>query len=442
MKILYLCPDLGIPVLGRKGASVHVRELCGAFGRAGHQVVLAAQTLNKSPWEKPAETSATVVHVRPSASATTAAQALKEFNTTLQLENSLPGELRRILYNRDLETELLRRFESDPPDFIYERASLYATAGVALAKRFGVPLILELNAPLAIEQAAYRATGLGELAAQAERWTLTHADAVVVVSSELGKHVKAHGVRPGKIHVMPNGVNPALFHPNEAERGLQAASAFAKVKRSKIAEPFQKSGSGSGLKPALRQNGARAPVIGFVGGLRPWHGVEILPELLARLQKRHPGTRLVIAGDGQLRGELERAFVKRGLERLVTITGLLLHEEVPAVIRTFDVALAPYPKHDHDFYFSPLKLFEYMACGIPVVAANLGQIAETVRHGKTGLLYPPGNLNALTASCERLLDDEPLRWQLGAAAAKLVHDKFTWDGNAARVVALAKRLRA
>lgn len=421
MKILYLCPDLGIPILGRKGASVHVRELCGAFGRAGHQVVLAAQTLNKSPWEKPAETSATVVQIRPSTSATTAAQALKEFNTTLQLENSLPGELRRILYNRDLETELLRRFENDPPDFIYERASLYATAGAALAKRFGVPLILELNAPLAVEQAAYRATGLGELAAQAERWTLTHADAVVVVSSELGKHVQSLGVRPGRIHVMPNGVNPALFHP---ENGRARHSVRA--------------GELGGTHDAP---GVTRPTLGFVGGLRPWHGVEVLPELLARLQKRHPGTRLVIAGDGQLRGELEGAFAKRGLQKFVTITGLLAHEAVPDVIRTFDVALAPYPKHDHDFYFSPLKLFEYMACGIPVVAAKLGQIAATVRHGKTGWLYPPGNLNALVASCERLLADEPLRRKLGAAAARLVHGKFTWDGNAARVVELARRLK-
>jgi len=429
MKILYLCPDLGIPVLGRKGASVHVRELCGAFGRAGHEVVLAAQTLNKSPWEKPAETSATVMHVRPSTSATNAAQALKEFNMALQLENSLPGELRRILYNRDLESELLRRFESDPPDFIYERASLYATAGASLAKRFGVPLILELNAPLAVEQAAYRATGLGELAAQAERWTLTHADAVVVVSSELGKHVKSLGVKSGKIHVLPNGVNPALFHPtvrrndgSEARRDLPANESAALS------------------RTAATHNDV--PVLGFLGGLRPWHGVEILPELLTRLQKRHPGTRLIIAGDGQLRGELERAFAKRGLEKLVTITGLLMHEKVPDVIRTFDVALAPYPKHDHDFYFSPLKLFEYMACGIPVVAAKLGQIAETVRHGRTGLLYPPGNLSALTANCERLLNSELLRRKLGMAAAKLINGKFTWDGNAARVVELARRLKS
>ena len=180
MKILYLCPDLGIPVLGRKGASVHVRELVAAFGRAGHDVVLAAQMLNKSPWEKPAEVTANLLQVRPAASATASVQALNEFNATLGIENSLPGELRRILYNRELETELTRRFENDPPNFIYERASLYATAGAGLAKKFNVPLILELNAPLAVEQAAYRATGFGELAAHAERWTLTHADAVCV----------------------------------------------------------------------------------------------------------------------------------------------------------------------------------------------------------------------------------------------------------------------
>lgn len=440
MKILYLCPDLGIPVLGRKGASVHVREMCSAFGRAGHQVVLAAQTLNKSPWESPAETSAKIVQVRPSTSTTTVAQALKEFNAKLQLENSLPGELRRILYNSDLESDLIRRFEKEPPDFIYERASLYATAGASLAKRFGAPLILELNAPLAVEQATYRSTGLGKLAAQAERWTLTHADAVVVVSSELAKHVRSLGVSPRKIQVIPNGVNPALFLPNGVEHGLQAASTSAIDKRSKSPKPLQ-SVSRSGLKAALRPNGAVAPVVGFVGGLRPWHGVEVLPELLARLQKRHPGTRLVIAGDGQLRSDLERAFAKRGLKKLVTITGLLGHEAVPDVIRTFDVALAPYPKHDHDFYFSPLKLFEYMACGIPVVAAKVGQIAETVRHGKTGLLYPAGNLNALVASCDRLLSDDALRHKLSGAAARLVRQKFTWDRNVARVVTLARRLR-
>ena len=412
MKILYLCADLGIPVLGRKGAAVHVRELVAAFGRAGHQVVLAAQLLNKSPWEEPAAIGSPVLQVRPTVGAT-AVPALKAFNALLGVENSLPGEIRRILYNQDLEVELRRRFENEPPDFIYERASLYGTAGVSLAQALGCPLVVELNAPLAVEQAAYRATGLGELAARAERWTLQHADAVVVVSSELREHVLALGVDSTRIHVLPNGVNPALFYPGSPDPKLRARW---------------------GLDGHL--------VVGFVGGLRPWHGVELLPQLLERLTARFPEIRLVIAGDGPLRGELERSLKQRGLHSRTVLTGLLGHEEMPGVIRQLDVALAPYPQPDHAFYFSPLKLFEYMACGVPVVAANLGQIAEVLHNGETGLLYSPGNLDELANCCERLLANAELRHQLGRRAADLVQRQFTWDHNAAQVARLAGALTA
>ena len=99
MKILYLCPDLGIPVLGRKGAAVHVRELVAAFQRGGDSVILAAQMLNKSPWKKAAQIDTPILQIRPNASAGAAVLALKEFNELVGAENSLPGELRRILYN-------------------------------------------------------------------------------------------------------------------------------------------------------------------------------------------------------------------------------------------------------------------------------------------------------------------------------------------------------
>lgn len=111
------------------------------------------------------------------------------------------------------------------------------------------------------------------------------------------------------------------------------------------------------------------------------------------------------------------------------------------MIRQFDIALAPYPEHDHDFYFSPLKLFEYMACGVPVVASDMGQISEVMRDGQTGLLYPPGKFNALVSRCEKLLANPALRRALGGAAAKVVRAKFTWDINAAKTVKLAQRLK-
>lgn len=421
LKILYLCPDLGIPVLGRKGASVHVRELIGAFARAGHRVTLAAQTLTKFPTDPAAKVRARVLHIPSDPAATLAAQTLKEFHERLGVESSLPGELRRICYNDVLYRELKRRFLKHKPDFIYERASLYATAGARLASKFKVPHLVELNAPLAVEQSAYRATGLGALAAQAERWTLTHADAVIVVSGELVRHVRSLGVPAKKIHAMPNGVNPELFC---AGSGVSAGRRHPHGEQS----------------AAPCRDGA-TKTLGFVGGLRPWHGVEVLPRLLERLGKRHPGLRLIIAGDGQLRGALEDEFRKRGLTQRVTFTGALLHEQVPEVIRQFDIALAPYPKHDHDFYFSPLKLFEYMACGVAVVASDVGQISEVVSHGRSGLLHPPGDFAALVERCETLLADAELRAGLGAAAAREVARKYTWDINAARTVKLARSLR-
>lgn len=413
MNILYLCPDLGIPVLSRKGAAIHVRELIAAFTRAGHNVVLAAQMLNKSPWEKPAELNIPVVQVRLGQPAASALLALKEFNELLGVENSLPGELRRILYNKELETELKRRFENAPPDFIYERASLYATAGVNLARALGVPLVLELNAPLAVEQSTYRATGFGALAAEAERWTLTHADAIVVVSSELRAHVLSLGVEPTRVHVMPNGVDPELFHPGPKD---------PEVRR------------------RLGLNGG--PVVGFVGGLRPWHGVEVLPELLERLTSKQAEVQLVVAGDGPLRKGLEEELERRHLRGRARITGLVPHEEVAGFIRQFDIALAPYGLQNHAFYFSPLKLFEYMACGAAIVAPKLGQIPEVLRDGETGLLYPAGDLDALASRCEQLLRDRQLRQKLGCAAAKDAETRFTWGANARRVTDLGTQLRA
>jgi glycosyltransferase involved in cell wall biosynthesis len=411
MKILFLCPDPGIPVLGRKGASVHVRELIGAFARAGHHVTLAAQTLMKSKSDEPARVGARVLHIPSGPALETAARSFKEFNRRLGIENSVPGELRRIAYNNVLFNQLNRRFLRDKPDFIYERAGLYGTAGAMLAAKLRVPHIVELNAPLGVEQSTYRTTGFGELAAQAERWQLTRADAVVVVSTALAKHVRRLGVPAKNIHVMPNGVNPKLF----------CSAVSSKLNDS--------------------QPGAKGPTLGFIGSLRPWHGVEVLPQLISRLGRSYPNLRLIIIGDGQLRGELEREFKRRKLTKLVTFTGALLHEEIPDWIRKFDIALAPYPKHDHDFYFSPLKLFEYMACGVAVVASGVGQIAEVVRHGKTGLLYPSGDFTALVSRCKTLLEDTGLRRALGNAAAKEVERKFTWDINAAKTVKLAKHLR-
>jgi glycosyltransferase involved in cell wall biosynthesis len=413
MKILYLCADPGIPVLGRKGAAVHVRSMVGALRQAGHAVVVAAPVLNKSPWEAPACLDPPPLHLPPGPEVGSVMEALRELGQALGgSSGSARGELRRILYDRELLKQLRRRFLDDPPDLIYERASLYAMTGAELAGELRRPLLVELNAPLALEHTAYRAAPLGALAAEAERWTLARADAVLVVSAALREYVTGLGIGPERVHVVPNGVDPDLFRPGPPEPSVRA-------------------------RYGLREG----PVLGFVGGLRPWHGVDVLPALLQQLVQRRADVQLAIVGEGPRRRALEEEVRARGLREAAVFTGALPHADAATLVRQFDVALAPYPRLEHAFYFSPLKLFEYLASGTAVVAARLGQIAEVVRDGETGLLYPPGDQEALAAACERLLDDPALRQRLGRAAAAEVRGRYTWDCNAARAVEIARSLQ-
>jgi glycosyltransferase involved in cell wall biosynthesis len=413
MRILYVSSDLGIPVLGYRGGSIHVRSLVKALSRAGHDVVLVSPLLTKSH-ERPARLDIPLLHVEPSDVTASAWRSLKAFEVTVGTTNGLPDELRRILYNDDLAAALRNRCRHDRPDLIYERCATYGTAGASVARALGVPLMLELNAPLAFEHRTYRGdNGLGAQAAAAERWTVSQADAVFVVSSALCEHAVSLGVPPERVHVLPNGVDTELFRPGARDPAVRA-----------------------------RWRLGGGPVLGFVGGHQPWHGLSVLPALLERLLSRHPDLRLVVVGDGRGREELAREIEARGLAAKAVLTGPVPHEEVPALVREFDVAVAPYQRTDHDFYFSPLKLFEYMGCAAPIAAPRLGQIEEVVRDGETGLLYSPSDPDALASACDRLLSDLDLARRLGRAAALEVRRKYTWDHNAARVTQIAEALIA
>lgn len=409
MNILYVCADAGVPVLGGKGASVHVREMCAAFARGGHHVILAATSLNKSPWDKPAEARAKLIHLMPDVAIRQAAAQLKSFAGAVGETSSLASEVRRILHNQEIAERLINHFEGAPPDFVYERLSLFSTAGVLVARALGRPIVIEMNAPLAQEQATYRAAGLTELASASERWVLANATHVVVVSEPLRNYAIACGAAPDAVHVSPNGVDPEQFKP--APRDPQARARW-------------------GLHDG--------PLLGFVGGMRPWHDVGILPRLLRELARTQPNVQLIVVGDGPVKRALSGDLESLGLRERVVFTDWVPHNEVPGLIRACDIALAPYAQGGQDFYFSPLKLFEYMGCGVPVVAANIGQIGQTIMHGETGLLYEPGDAAGMAAACDRLLNERGLHSRISQASAALVHADYTWDSNASRVIALTR----
>jgi glycosyltransferase involved in cell wall biosynthesis len=409
VNILYLSLDRGIPVLGGKGAAVHVRSMVAALRRLGHSVTVAAPRLVRGD-ESPAPLDAEVIEIPGDPVTAEVVERLRRLEALVGGEPGLEREVRRVLFNDTAVAQLLPRLRENPPDAIYERICLLGTAGHDLARTLGVPHILEVNAPLALEADAYRRLHLGELARRAEATVIAGATAVLAVSRAAADHAVAVGGHPDRVHVVPNAIDADLFRPRPAD-------------------------------PALRRSlgaGDDDVLLGFVGGLRPWHGVESLPALADRLLAAGVPARLVIAGDGPMRRQIEEDLAGRGIADRTVLTGAVPHDRIARIVSELDIALAPYPPLDHAFYFSPLKLFEYMGAGAAVVAADLGQISEVVDDGVTGLLHPPGDLDAMTERCLRLARDPELRRRLGAAAAEVTHASRTWEHNARAAVALAR----
>ncbi len=129
-----------------------------------------------------------------------------------------------------------------------------------------------------------------------------------------------------------------------------------------------------------------------------------------------------------MRESLAGQAASLGISDRVIFTGPVPYDQMPATLAAMDVTVAPYPAFDH-FYFSPLKLFEYMAMARPVIAPALGQIAEVVAHQENGWLYPPGDTSALSDALIALATDEALRARLGASARAHVIAHHTWRRN-------------
>jgi glycosyltransferase involved in cell wall biosynthesis len=279
------------------------------------------------------------------------------------------------------------------------RSLLYAAA----TRRRLAAALLEVNAPLSAEQAAHRGLAFAVAARALERRLIREADRVVAVSTALERWLAANGVDPGRIAVVPNAVDPERFAV--ARRAVAVAG---------------------------------AAVVGFVGTLKPWHDVASLIRAVALLSRAGMRLRLLVVGDGPERPALEALARAERLQ--ASFVGSVAHDEVPGYVAAFDAAVVPYASAE-DFYFSPLKLFECLAAGRPVVAADVGDVVCCIRHGRTGLLYPPGDISGLAHGLLALLVDPVRASALAAAGRAHVRRHHTWARNAAAVVALARASR-
>jgi glycosyltransferase involved in cell wall biosynthesis len=389
MRIAYVTADFGVPVFGGKGASVHVRELTRALQSQGHDVLILTARVGG---EAPPDFDVRVLEVAAPPGQEVAGRDL---------------ELRAGRYAAELHRRgrvLLQRFR---PDLVYERYSLFGTGGRMLAGDLGVPLILEVNAPLADEHAAHRG-GLADRrrARSQERRILRSADRVVAVSSWLERWLVGLGVDRRRIALVPNGVDPGRFRPARDE--------VATVRR--------------------QLGGGGRPLIGFLGSLKPWHDVDTLVRALALLGHRSSDPLLVLLGDGPERARLEALVRRRGLDSRAIFVGAIAYDRVPAYLAALDVAIAPY--RPGACYFSPLKLFEYLGAARPTVAAAVGDIPHCIVPGQTGSLYRAADTRALAREISALLDNPSRAAALGRGGRDHVRTHHTWHANARRVVEL------
>jgi glycosyltransferase involved in cell wall biosynthesis len=384
LAVAYVCSDPGVPVFGCKGASVHVQEILRAFSRRGAAVRLYARRLGGEPSR---DLEAVAVH------------ALAAVPSLASPELFRQGVFAA---NRSLRAAL----EGDPEiSLVYERHSLFSFAALEVARARGIPGILEVNAPLVDEALRFRGLTHPELARDLCARAYRAAGTIVAVSRGVAAALEREPASHGKVVVVGNGVDVARF-----------------------AAPRE---------PTAR----RTFTIGFVGGLKPWHGLETLIEAFARFAQRRPYARLAIVGDGPGRDAIRAEIEARGLGDRVLVPGAVAPSEIPGWLARFDVAVAPYSALD-GVYGSPLKLLEYMASGVAIAASRIGQCAELIEDGRSGLLCEPGDASALTRAFERLEQSPSLRLALGRAACEAARARHGWDAVLDAILAASREPRS
>lgn len=274
-------------------------------------------------------------------------------------------------------------------DLVYERYSLFST----VIAECGVPGILEVNAPLIDEQRTHRVLVDEQAADAALQEQVQAALATICVSDPVRDWVIAR-TEGTRVFTVPNGVNVHRITPQPESPG--------------------------------------APVVTFVGTLKPWHGVDVL--LRARAQA-HKDWQLRIIGDGPMRAELDDLARSLGID--VDFRGAVAPDAILQHMAGTAIGVAPYPamNTDSDQYFSPLKVYEYMAAGLPVVASRVGQLPEIM--GESAYLVPPSDPEALAEALDALVANPVERARVGSDNRRQAEREHSWTGTVDHILAHA-----
>ena len=382
MRIAYICCDPGIPVFGTKGASVHIQEVVRELRSIGHEVALYAVRSGK---HIPDDLTDLELHLEAVADVEPA-----------EREQAQAHAAERIV----------SRVIADGADLVYERYSLFSTALADITAATGVPGILEVNAPLIDEQRRHRSLVDASGAAQVLRRQVTAARATVCVSNPVADWVRRRtadlfdigaGDVAGRIHTVPNGVSVRRIQPQPEDPDRV--------------------------------------VVTFVGTLKPWHGVA---DLITAAALARQSWSLRIIGDGPEMDSLRAQAGRLGVE--VDFRGAVAPQDIPTHVAGSAIGVAPYPDlgGGEQQYFSPMKVLEYLAAGLAVVASDVGQVPQLLEDGsgRHGVLVAPSDPTALAAALDDLAVCPDQRARMGRSGRLLAEQRHSWRRTVDRILEL------
>lgn len=388
MHIVYVCMDSGIPVFGNKGGSVHVQELINSFLKKGHKVTLL---YSRAGGKKPHRLSGIDCIKLPCLPAQTDPAFVASVHSLQVVLQETIEQLPRV-------------------DLVYERYSLWSYAAIETACRLGIPSCLEVNAYLIYEQSKYRQLLYPDLATECFNRIFSVVDRAYAVSYGLMAQLVEAGISASKLQVIHNGVDTQRFSPRSM--GFDRSAVLP----------------AGDIQPMLS--------IGFCGSLKPWHGVEELIDAFAMHHQKFQSSRLLIVGDGPQRSKIEQSIQCYQLESAVELTGAIPIDQVPGMLVRTNVAVAPYPVLSN-MYFSPLKIFEYLALGLCTVASRVGDIPLLIDHDESGILYEAGNIGELAEIFNQLAVDSRQVYRIAKNGRDLAASKYSWDHVVDRILSMS-----
>jgi len=305
--------------------------------------------------------------------------------------------------------ELARQIEEFAPDLLITRRAHYDYCLDKIVRRSGTTYIAEVNGVLADEAAELTGGGVLPWERLRERAYLLGTSGAVCVTEEVRSDLRALGVSHQRLGVVSNGVNADLFSPDVTP---DAAT-------SRWAAGFRR-------------------VYGYVGTLPPTHDTAGLLRAVALVAKKQPDSAFLFVGP-ELADLLRQPAWDTGLATQIRCTGQVPHAEVPGHLASAHILWASF-RND---YGSPLKLYEYLALGKPVVLAGKGEAVNVVEESGCGATVPRGDAAALAAAATNLgsLTSEELTC-VGANGRRWVEKRHTWSAVAAGFVELATAMCA